>query len=485
MAQKKLITIEKLGTYDSEIKKVIKSGDEKTLTSAKQYADSLSDQYDTAGSAATVQQNANKYTDDEIAKVEAKVQTAQTQADKGVTDAAAADGKAVKAQSDVDTLKTYVGTFESAKAKDVIGYIDEKTEHIASDSEIAELKDRVTQAESDIDALEADHLVAADKTELEGKIKTAQDAAKTAQQHSEGVASNLATAKSSLETADNEQKNRLTVLEEKITGLSGAMHFKGVVELLPVDVADYEEGDVIIVGEKEYVFNGTEFKEFGDVSAEGKRISTLETNMTEAQGDITKAQQDIVNNASAIAKKAEQTSLDEEVANRESADTALSGRIKTLEDTVGESGSVAEDINKAKTEAINTAAADATTKADKALSDAKTYTNEEVNKDRARLDALETDIHTHDNKVLLDTYDQTNDNLKDAVSKKHAHTNATVLDGIQADNVSTWNTVTNKADNSALTDEVNRATAREDEIAAAVADMVEASEEEILALFNE
>lgn len=486
MAQKKLITLEKLGTYDGQIKQIIKTGDEKTLTDAKQYADSLSDQYDSAGSAATAKAEAIQYTDDEIKKVTDKVNEVQTQANKGIADAATADGKAVKAQNDVNALKTYVGTIPSGtNAEDVIGFIVEKTEHIASDSEVSALKDQVAQAEKDITALKADHLVQADKKELEEKIKTAQEKANAAQTHSEGVATDLASTKAELENADNLQKNRLTTLEEKITGLSGAMHFKGVVESIPADNESYAKGDVIIIGEKEYVFDGTEFKEFGDVSAEGKRITTLETNMTTVQGDIEKAKQDITNNTSAIGKKAEQTSLDEEISNRETADTELSGRIKTLEDAVGKSDSIAEDINNAKTEAINTAATDATTKANNALNDAKTHTNTEIEKDRARLDALEADTHTHENKALLDTYDQTNANIKDAVEKKHTHENATVLNGITEGNISTWNTVTEKAEASELTKETNRAKAREDEIAASVAEMVEATEEEILALFAE
>ena len=36
--------------------------------------------------------------------------------------------------------------------------------------------------------------------------------------------------------------------------------------------------------------------------------------------------------------------------------------------------------------------------------------------------------HTHDNKSLLDTYEQTEENLADAVSKKHTHSNKTLLD---------------------------------------------------------
>lgn len=55
-----------------------------------------------------------------------------------------------------------------------------------------------------------------------------------------------------------------------------------------------------------------------------------------------------------------------------------------------------------------------------------------------RVDTLEGASHTHDNKALLDTYDQTNADLTDAVSKKHEHSNKTVLDGITSDKVNAW-----------------------------------------------
>lgn len=49
-----------------------------------------------------------------------------------------------------------------------------------------------------------------------------------------------------------------------VGGLSGAMHFEGVEESVPEDNAGYESGDVILVGNKEYVFDGTEWHELGD-----------------------------------------------------------------------------------------------------------------------------------------------------------------------------------------------------------------------------
>lgn len=56
-------------------------------------------------------------------------------------------------------------------------------------------------------------------------------------------------------------------------------------------------------------------------------------------------------------------------------------------------------IVSAKNEAVSTAATDATTKANKALEDAKKYTDAEVAKDRARLDAAESDIDSLEQKV--------------------------------------------------------------------------------------
>lgn len=481
---KNYVSIEKLGTYDKKIKEYLKNADDAILEKAKAHAEELSENYDPAGSSVTAETNAKAYTDEKIGAVNTEVASVKTTAEKGVADAAAADAKAVKAQGDVDALKTYVGTIpEGTDATDVIGYVNKKTEGIATDTALAELQGAVDAVEDAVGAIEADYLKAADKTELEGKITKAQGAADAAQSHSEGVASDLASAKADLEAADTAQIGRIAALEGKITGLTGAMHFKGTEDELPEDVSSYAEGDVIIVGEKEYVFNGTEFKEFGDVSAEGQRIATLEGEMDAVEADVTQAKTDIKANADAVAKKVEQTAFDAKVATLEGADSALDTRLKTVEGAIGTSGSVATDIATAKSEAIEAAATDATEKANKALTDAKAYTDTEVGKDRTRLDALEADTHTHANKDLLDTYTQTEANLADAVAKKHAHANATVLDGISAENVTAWNKVEAKADATALTDEMNRAKAAEEANAAAIADFQECSEADILGLF--
>lgn len=50
--------------------------------------------------------------------------------------------------------------------------------------------------------------------------------------------------------------------------------------------------------------------------------------------------------------------------------------------------------------------------------------------------------HTHDNKELLNSYSQTEEDLKSAVDNNHTHTNKDVLDGISSDDIAIWNGMT-------------------------------------------
>lgn len=58
---------------------------------------------------------------------------------------------------------------------------------------------------------------------------------------------------------------------------------------------------------------------------------------------------------------------------------------------------------------------------------------------KEKVNAASEGNHSHNNKALLDTYDQTNANIKAAIGKMHDHANKTVLDGITADTVAGWN----------------------------------------------
>ena len=142
------------------------------------------------------------------------------------------------------------------------------------------------------------------KTELEGKIdaKVAKSDYETKVAALEGEDAKLAGLISGIDSAykaaDEDLDERIAALESDITGLSGAMHFKGVVEALPESTEGYNDGDTIIVGQKEYVVNGEAFVELGDVSAEVQRISDLEAVVGDAEDGLVKA---VADNATAIA----------------------------------------------------------------------------------------------------------------------------------------------------------------------------------------
>lgn len=241
---------------------------------------------------------------------------AQTTANQAKADAAAA-------QADVDALEGKVGTVPTDKT--VVGMIDDvETAYKAKDTELA----------ASIKAISDDYLTSTDKTELQGNIdkkvdQTSYNAKVTALEAADTtLQGNIDAEKTARETADNAQVARIATLEGQITGLSGAMHFEGVKAEVPADVSGYEAGDVIIVGEKEYVFNGTAFVEFGDVSAEGERIAALETTVGNATSGLVKS---VADNAAAItdettrAKAAEATNKGLAEAAQSAAATAQAG----------------------------------------------------------------------------------------------------------------------------------------------------------------
>lgn len=146
---------------------------------------------------------------------------------------------------------------------------------------------------------------------------------------------------------------RVVTLEDQIQGLSGAMHFKGVAESDPTKLsaealASYENGDVVIFGEKEYVFSGkTEeaagsFVEFGDVSAEGDRISALEGAVEALQGKDTEIEGSISALAERVTKNEDNiTAVTTQAGENKSAIEALAGRVDALEEDTTDADAIA------------------------------------------------------------------------------------------------------------------------------------------------
>ena len=306
------------------------------------------------------------------------------------------------AQTDVDNLEAYVGTFTSDTATTVVEYIDAKTSNIASDETVNALAGRVGQNEEDIEALEK--AVGDNKTAIEGTV-----------------------AELAGTVAENESD-----IEEKMTNLTErvAANETAVSTTLPNAIKAEEERALEVEG------------------GLAERIETME-----AFWDAAKADGDEGNVIDTLKEIQEYIASDETGASDMlAAINQNKDDIDALEGLVG-SKAVATQIQ----EAITAANLD------------QYATDEDVAGVIARIVALEAVDHEHANKALLDTYDQTNADLADAVAKKHEHANKAELDLIQSGDKAKWDAAESNA--KAHADSLNEAMdGRMDAVEAAIAE---------------
>lgn len=342
-----------------ELVKQIKAEDEKVKAAAQAYSDGLADNYDPAGSAATAQQNAKDYTDGEITKVNASVKSNKDAIDAinneetGILAQAKADAKekADAVNAKVTALDKKVGVLPTGvdiKATTVIEYVDEKVTKVNTDA--SALTERVTQAEKDIDAIEADYLKAADKTELEGKITTVDGKVDTVSEKVTTLIGN--DADKSVRTIANEELTKQLIPDDAKDSLDTLQEIAAWIQSHPDDASAMNQA-------------------IQDLQA---LVGTIPEEVTDATTIVAYIQKLVT---------AEETRA-------KGVEGGLDTRLKAVEGKLGDGDdSVSAQIATAKQEAIDAAATDATKKANKALEDAKTYVNGEVAKDRARLDAVE------------------------------------------------------------------------------------------------
>lgn len=380
MSTKKYVSLDKLSLYNDKIKQYLATADTNTLNAAKAYSDSKDSQFEPAGSIATAKTALQK-----------NIDAAQTAAD-------AAGSAAATAQGEVDALETYVGTFTHDSAKTVVEYINAKTDGIATSGNLEALGTRVTAAEGAIDAIEADYLKAADKTELQGKIdaevsratgietglRTDVDAIKNdylkaadkeaLQGSIDGVADDVAAIEADyLKAADK------TELQGKIDLKVAQADYDAKMEEIDGDIDGLQtqintimnnpdaEGAINSINEfTQYVTeHGTVADGFRtdidqnktDIAAEaeragkaeaalGGRLDNLEAIDHEAYVAADTALKTELNTA--IGKKADQSALETAVQTLEAADTEMSGKISALEAKFGEGeGSVSDLISDA------------------------------------------------------------------------------------------------------------------------------------------
>lgn len=207
--------------------------------------------YDAAGAAKAVEDKLNSL-----------ITAAKTQADKGVTDAAAAKKAADAASTKVD---------------DAIAGLD-YTAYAAGKAAGTTVSFVGTISETD-------GVISAEKRDLV------------------------------FASAYNPETNKAATVADITTAvadLNGAMHYVGKKEKLPTDVSGYKAGDVIIVNTKEYVFDGTKFDELGDEGAIGVALEALSGESTntsagktvasvfQANGKVTVTYQDIAINGTQV-----------------------------------------------------------------------------------------------------------------------------------------------------------------------------------------
>lgn len=410
---KKYVDLTALGKYDNKIKELIDTKDAATLSSAKSYADGLASNYDAKGSAGTAEANAKSYTDGKVTDLNNAISDVDTKAQKGVDDAAVAQAAAEAAQNDVDALAILVGELpEEATATDVIGYINEKTAGIATDAALGELQTQVNTNKTDIATIKGDYLKTADKTELQGNI--------------DGVGAKVTTligtdADKSVRTIANEELTKQLVPENAKESLDTLAEIATWIQDHPDDASAMNSA----------------------ITALQNKVGTIPEGATSST--IVAYIQEIV--------AAEQSRA-------EGAESGLDTRLDAVETKLGSgAGSVTEQIATAKQEAIDAAAGDATTKANQALADAKTYTNGKIGTVEdgttvvgmisgvsGRVTTLEGTSHTHSNKTVLDgiTAEQVGQ-WDSAYDDKHTHTNKTVLDGITTQKVEAWDSAEGNA----------------------------------------
>lgn len=393
MAQKKYVSIEKLGLYDEKIKKVISDGDQATLNSAKGYADSLASNYDAAGTAATaanaVQENLTKEVN--RAKGEEK----------------RIEGLVTTAQNDVNALELVVAEKADASA---LGALSNKVGLVPEGSTVMGIIQNIQ--ESAYDDTEIRGLIAgldntkANKTQVATDIAAAVKAEENARKEAvsgvnaavNGLAQTHATDKKALEdaialkadqTSLKATNETLAAVKKDVDdffkdalGDTEAQAVKDTLRELQDYIASDESGAVTMAGNIQsnasaiQALAGRMKTAESDIDAVEERAGALEGRMTTAEANI--------------AKKVDNDVYTSKVEALEQADQGQVARIAALEGKFTGEGSVESQIQSAVATVKSEAAEDATNKANQALKDAKAYTDTEV----AEAEKLVSDLET-------------------------------------------------------------------------------------------
>ena len=426
MAEKKYLDFAAIQHYDEKIKAHIDAKDAAALQSAKDYADSLADNYEAAGTAQTkVDALANGAVADNTAAI-AKLNgdaTTEGSVAKAVADAKselevaidAVDKKADAAQADADALETDMGDVDSLSTtnKTVVGAINEVLAAVGTGGTAATVT-MTTDTTTD-GALKSYTIKQGDATV--GVIDIPKDMVVESGEvvtNPEGQAEGTYIKLVLANVAEPLYINVGTLVDIYKAQANAAQ------VQIAIDSSTREISATIVagsIGSTELAANAVTTEKIADANVTKAKLSTaVQASLDKA--DASAAQSDLEAEVTR-AKEAEAKALtdakaytDEQVAaeksRAEGIESGLDERLVAVEGKLGTGeGSVDAKIAAAKAEAIEAAAGDATTKANHALTDAKAYTDAEIDKidlsgigtNAAAIEALEGRMDTAESDI--------------------------------------------------------------------------------------
>ena len=348
-------------------------------------------------------------------------------------------------------VMAYIGDIpETSDAKTIVEYINSKTEGIATTDSLAQLQKDVQALAATVNGKEAsgeDGAVVGLVTEV-ANIKEAIGVEASEGVEATGLEKKIADEIVSREAGDKANADDIAAIELVINGREASDGVEAVTGLT-TRIANNEQG---ISNINDKIGTVAEGKTVADMisDVEGKiptNVSAL-TNDAKYQTDaevlatveakIAEINHAVFQKVDAIPAAADaETNVLYLVPNGDKMDiyAKIGEEMVLIDDTDADLTGYAlkselhEHANKALLDTYDQTNADIKDAVDKRHS--HSFTDEDVN------DAIAKE-HEHANKELLDTYKQTETDLADAVAKKHVHGNATVLDGITAEKVAAW-----------------------------------------------
>ena len=394
----KYISLSKLSLYDEKIKKVISDGDDAKLQAAKNYADSLAPNYEAAGNAAT-----------EAGKVQSKLDEEISRAKAAESSNAAA---AKKAQDEVDALELVVADKADTSAltqlsnkvgevpadTTVMDIINNIQENAYDDSELRAMLTSLNTNKADKTQVASD-IAAAVKTETDARVEAVSGVQRNVDTLSQTHATDKAALEASIATKADKaayEQTAATLAEVKADvdaffkdalGDSEAQQVKDTLKELQEYIASDESGAAAMAGNIQ--------KNTDDIAALDGRLDTAESDIDKAEAAIGTLNGQVSSLQGAVATKVEQEAYNIKIQALEAADSNHVSRLEALEAKFEDGeGSVEDQIASAKQSAIETAAGDATAKANKALEDAKKYTDTEIDTVEGAITTLQGQVNS-------------------------------------------------------------------------------------------